>query len=62
MIAQGSKSARQFLRWGNTAPGGMGRCSRIATARFFEHFLLARLVYNVTGRAYPQSAEPQALN
>jgi hypothetical protein len=36
-------------------------CSRIATARFFKYFLLAKLVYNVTDRAYPQSAEPRAL-
>jgi len=35
-------------------------CSRIATAPFFKYFLLAKLVYNVTGRAGPQSAEPQA--
>jgi predicted nucleotide-binding protein len=35
-------------------------CSRIATAPFFEHLLLAKWVYNVTDRARPQSAEPQA--
>jgi hypothetical protein len=36
-------------------------CSRIATAPFFKYFLLAKWVYNVTGLAHPQSAEPRAL-
>ncbi|MFZ2489765.1 MAG: RNA-directed DNA polymerase [Anaerolineae bacterium] len=36
-------------------------CSRIATARFFKHFLLAKLAYNGANRAGPQSAEPRAL-
>ena len=42
------KSADQFLQWGNTTTGGRGSCSRIATASFFKHFLLAKLVYNET--------------
>jgi len=52
--------------WGNTEriypSGGLtSGCSRIATAPFFKYFLLAVLVYNVTCRAHPQSAEPRAL-
>ena len=44
------------------AKGGLtSGCSRIATAAFFSHLLLAKLVYNVTGLAHVQSAEPQAL-
>jgi hypothetical protein len=37
-------------------------CSRIATARFFKRFLLAKLVYNEAGFADPQSAELRALD
>ena len=36
-------------------------CSQIATARFFDYFLPAKLVYNVSYLAHPQSAEPRAL-
>ena len=36
-------------------------CSRIATARFLKYALPAKLVYNVTCLAGPQSAEMQAL-
>ncbi len=35
--------------------------SRIAAAAFFDHFLLAKWVYNVIYRANPQSAEPKGL-
>jgi hypothetical protein len=55
------KSASQFLRWGNTAAGGKGSCSRIATAAFFNHLLLAVSVVSESDRARPQSTEPQAL-
>ena len=48
--------------WANLSIRLTSRGSRIATAPFFEHFLLAKLMYNVTYRAHPQSAKLRALD
>jgi hypothetical protein len=39
----------------------MRRAKLSTSARFFKYSLPAKLVYNVTGLAHLQSAEPQAL-
>ncbi len=51
------KSARQFLRWGNTAPGGKGRCSRIATALFFNGSAPAKALVVEMSLAGPGSGD-----
>jgi len=56
-IGVGFVNGHSFLAWPRLTSG----FSRIATVQFFNCTLLAKLVYNVTGLAQPQSAEPQAL-
>jgi hypothetical protein len=46
---------------GRPKSGLTSGCSRIATARFFNLVLPAKLAYNEANFAQPQSAEPQAL-